>query len=130
MLTVLMRLVAIHVFVILASLEMEKHAVSCLLHSYALKCKNVCLYTFCSGCVDGAVLLYNGTYISPNFTAGTVLLCYNNAYGTVCDDYWDELEARVVCTQLGHPGPGKTKDTMIDAVTIYRSVKYMHSYSL
>ena len=64
-------------------------------------CVKHSIYPFLD-CMDGAVLLYNGTSVSPNFTAGTVLLCYNNKYGTVCDDYWDELEARVVCRQLGH----------------------------
>ena len=56
-----------------------------------------------TACTDGEVLLYNGSHVSPNFTEGTVLVCYNDSYGTVCDDYWDELEASVVCRQL-HQG--------------------------
>ena len=52
------------------------------------------------------MLLYNGSHLSPNFTGGTVLMCYNNTYGTVCDDFWDELEARVVCRGLGYSGNG------------------------
>ena len=53
-----------------------------------------------SDCEDGEVLLFNGSHVSPYFTEGTVLVCYDNTYGTVCDDFWDELEASVVCKQL------------------------------
>ena len=59
-----------------------------------IKC--TCFYT---ACTDGEIRLMNGTELSVG--EGRVEICYNNTYGTVCDDHWDIVDASVVCRQLG-----------------------------
>ena len=51
-------------------------------------------------CDDGDVRLVNGTA-----SEGRVEVCYNYTYYSVCDDFWDELDAQVVCRQLGYQAP-------------------------
>ncbi|CAI8032258.1 Deleted in malignant brain tumors 1 protein, partial [Geodia barretti] len=55
----------------------------------------------CNGtrrCRDGEIMLAGGQYESE----GTIQICIDDVWGTVCDDLWDQTDAGVVCNVLGY----------------------------
>ena len=63
-------------------------------------------------CTNGDIRLMNGT--EPSVREGRVEICYNNTFGTICDDYWDIVDAGVVCRNLGFNESEGDACTIID----------------
>ena len=59
-------------------------------------------------CGNGDVRLENGS----SAREGRVEICYNNTYGSVCDDQWGLLDAQVACRQLGFSDAGTGSQTL------------------
>ena len=57
---------------------------------------------YSAGCEDGEVRLQGGTDPSN----GRVEVCQFRAWGGVCNDEWDDNDARVVCGQLEYQPEG------------------------
>ncbi len=55
-------------------------------------------------CISGDIRLAGG----PNANGGRVEVCFNNQWGTVCDDFWGNNDAAVACRQLGFSPFGKS----------------------
>ena len=48
-------------------------------------------------CSDGELRLVDGRFPGE----GRVEICFEDHFGTVCDDFWDRNDAVVVCRELG-----------------------------
>ena len=56
------------------------------------------------GCTQGDIRLMNFYSNSYSRSEGRVEVCYNDEWGTVCNNYWSANDATVACKQLGYDG--------------------------
>ena len=68
-------------------------------------CNKLLIYIigYADNCTYGDVRLVGGS----NRTSGRVEVCANNLWGTICDDGWDNIDAKIVCRMLNFSSSGK-----------------------
>ena len=54
-------------------------------------------------CSHGSVRLRE----SSSSSEGRVEVCVSGVWGSVCDDHWDQADARVACRKVGYPIPSE-----------------------
>ena len=67
-------------------------------------------------CTDGDVRLIGGDTMND----GNVQLCYNNAWGSICDANWGNNDSNVICYQLGLQPFGKYSVCVYNGILIFQ----------
>ena len=73
---------------------------------YMYMCNCMVFYIIIAPCENGTVRLYSeqDSYFRRY---GRVQVCVGNVWGTVCDHFWDDHDASVVCNMLGYSPHGR-----------------------
>ncbi|KAK6195640.1 hypothetical protein SNE40_001026 [Patella caerulea] len=69
-------------------------------------CVLLFIFVTCIDMVNGQITIQNIRLANGNDSYGRVEVQIGGAYGTVCDDQWDDLDASVICRSLGFPDGG------------------------
>lgn len=92
----------------------------------------VCVYMCAAGltCSNGELRLVDGRFSSE----GRVEICLDEHFGTVCDDLWDNVDAQVVCRQLGFTAESKGQGVLmggsaVPSVPVCNSFHFFSPYS-
>ena len=65
--------------------------------------KSICSLYLYEACTHGSVRLRG----SSSSSEGRVEVCVSGVWGSVCDDNWDQADARVACRKIGYPVPSE-----------------------
>ena len=81
------------------------HMVCCNTGMRSLSCfPNQDLNTQAGNCADGDMRLIKDGEVS--LFEGRVEVCLNNAWGTVCNNFFDQLEVKILCDYFNFPEDG------------------------
>ena len=62
--------------------------------------------------------------------SGRLEICYNNAWGTICDDLWGQADAAVACRKLGFRDAGETGFAFLSHTCYLYYVCYLGAVAL